>query len=324
MKFIHTSDIHFGCEPDFGKPWSEARTRAVKSSLKRIIALAEKEEADGILICGDLFSSIPTEEELKEVNDIFSETQIKVYIIPGKSDPVTSTSPVRSFDWADNVEYIIDERPAQISFGDFKILMAYGGEPSHLPVNAELAAAEDVAYIALGGQHKAAVLEGGRIVYPGNPEPLSPDETGVRDVAIVEIDNKGRLKSFRTESVQQARYITLVANVTTATTTKEVLENIRREMVRRGINNVYTIKLKGSCNPSEEFNLLPLKNKFRIEEIIDSTEPEYDFQKLFEDHPTDMLGFFVEKMNQENSSQLDKKALYYGVNALLKTADERK
>jgi len=48
-----------------------------------------------------------------------------------------------------------------------------------------------------------------------------------------------------------------------------------------------------------------------------------DFAKLFAEHPSDMIGFFIRELDRPNMSKLDKKALYYGINALLRTTDER-
>ena len=46
-----------------------------------------------------------------------------------------------------------------------------------------------------------------------------------------------------------------------------------------------------------------------------------DFSALFEEHPQDMVGFYISTFRKSGGqmSQLDKKAMYYGINALLKT-----
>ena len=50
---------------------------------------------------------------------------------------------------------------------------------------------------------------------------------------------------------------------------------------------------------------------------------KYDYTRLFAEHPSDMVGFFVQKLNTEDASPLQKKALNYGVSALLRTSEER-
>ena len=325
MKFIHTADIHYGAEPDFGKIWSQERSDAVKSSLDKIVAAANAEKADAVFICGDLFSSIPTAEDIKIIDEKLSETQSKVYIIPGSSDHMTVSSPMITYEWKANVEYLPVESAATLTFGNAKVMLRYGGDENNLPVDAASVVNEGIAYIALGGQHKTAALFSGKVVYPGSPEPLGQDETGKHGYYVGEIDEEaGRLTSLSMMVTAQVRYISLVVEVTPVTTAKEVINNLRSEMTRRGADNIYKIRLRGQCRPDTKFNLDILKNDFRIGTVVDETEPKYDFQKLFEDHPSDMLGFFVQKMNNENNSDIDRKALYFGVNALIKTADERK
>ena len=69
-------------------------------------------------------------------------------------------------------------------------------------------------------------------------------------------------------------------------------------------------------DPDITFDLSSLSARFRIGEIIDESEPLYDFPALFAEHSSDMI-------QKEDMSPVEKKALYYGVNALLHTTDER-
>ena len=47
------------------------------------------------------------------------------------------------------------------------------------------------------------------------------------------------------------------------------------------------------------------------------------FSALFAEHSSDMIGFYIQALQKEDMSPVEKKALYYGVNALLHTTDER-
>ena len=160
------------------------------------------------------------------------------------------------------------------------------------------------------------------MAYSGSPVPIEPADTGVHGYYVGDCD-KDRI-SLKFVPVPGSMYITLDVNVTPASTCEDVLKEARRELNRRGSRNIYQLILKGSCDPQEVFDLSALENEFRIIGIEDETEPEYDFAQLFREHPSDMIGFFVERLNTPDSSPVSKKALYYGVNALLKTADERK
>ena len=62
----------------------------------------------------------------------------------------------------------------------------------------------------------------------------------------------------------------------------------------------------------------------QVIEIIDESEPQYDFSQLFAEHPSEMIGFYIRALQKEEMSQVEKKALYYGIDALLCTKDERR
>lgn len=49
-------------------------------------------------------------------------------------------------------------------------------------------------------------------------------------------------------------------------------------------------------DPDISFDLDALKLRFRIADIIDETEPQYDFSSLFAEHPSDMIGFYIQAL----------------------------
>ena len=44
---------------------------------------------------------------------------------------------------------------------------------------------------------------------------------------------------------------------------------------------------------------------------------------LFAEHPSDMIGFYIQALKKPDMSPVEKKALFYGIHALLLTTDER-
>ena len=118
-----------------------------------------------------------------------------------------------------------------------------------------------------------------------------------------------------------ASYIPLLAKVEPGTGNDELQGLLRKNMEERGRQNIFRLRLWGMRDPEVRFDLRCLEREFRIAEILDETEPEYDFSALFEEHPQDMIGFYISTFRKSGGqmSQLDKKAMYYGINALLKT-----
>lgn len=98
---------------------------------------------------------------------------------------------------------------------------------------------------------------------------------------------------------------------------------ITQEIQTRGPENIFRFRIRGMRDPDISFDLDMLSTRFKIMEIIDESEPQYDFSALFAEHPSDMIGFFIQALQKPEMSPVEKKALHYGINALLRTTDER-
>ena len=73
------------------------------------------------------------------------------------------------------------------------------------------------------------------------------------------------------------------------------------------MEHIYRFRIRGMRDPDITFDLEPLERRLQIVEAVDESEPQYDFCQLFAEDP----------------SPVEKKALYYGIDALLRTTDER-
>lgn len=355
MKFIHTGDIHWGMCPDAGKPWGKERAQAIKDTLRRIIEHAKEMDADCLFISGDLFHRQPLMKDLKEVNYLFSTApSVRIIMIAGNHDRIRENSAILSFTWSPNVTFLMDESLTSVYFEDIntevhgfsyhrteirepllddiqvplnnriQILMAHGGDPSHLPISFNSLELSPFSYIALGHIHKPRIVSENKMAYCGSPEPLDLTETGPHGYYTGEIHPVTRkLLSLRFVPAASLQYIPLAVNVSRDTTSAELSERIEREIKSRGEQNIYRFRLKGMRDPDIEFDLEQLASRFRIAEIIDDSEPLYDFSALFAEHSSDMIGFYIQALQKDGMSPVEKKALYYGVNALLRTTDER-
>ncbi len=355
MKFIHTGDIHWGMTPDADKPWGSERAQAIKDTFKKIVAQAGTMQADCLFISGDLFHRQPLVRDLKEVNYLFTTIpNVKVILIAGNHDRIRDNSALLSFAWSPNVTFLMDPTLKSVYFEDIntevygfsyhtteikkpllediqvplnnriQILMAHGGDASHLPLNFNSLELSPFSYIALGHIHKPQVIAEDKMAYCGSPEPLDLTETGIHGYFTGEIHPVTR-KLTHLEFVPAAslQYMPLAVNVSKETTNGELADRIEAEIKKRGINNIYRFRIKGMRDPDIEFDLSSLQSFYRISEIIDDTEPDYDFSALFAEHSSDMIGFFIQALQNDDMGPVEKKALYYGVNALLHTTDER-
>ena len=104
-KIVHAADFHldsaFG-----GLPVEKARERRRESRdlLRRLADLARQEEAEVLLLSGDLFDGERVfPETLERMGEVLDELNIPVFIAPGNHDPYTPISPYALRRWPENV-----------------------------------------------------------------------------------------------------------------------------------------------------------------------------------------------------------------------------
>lgn len=355
MKFIHTADIHWGMHPDSDKPWSRERAHAIHDTFGEIIRQAKIRDVDFLFIAGDLFHRQPLLRDLKEVNYLFSTIPgVQVVIIAGNHDRIRKNSALMSFQWCPNVTFLMDEELSSVYFeelntevtgfsyhtaeitesrlngihapenGRIQILLAHGGDAAHLPLDKAQLAKSGFSYTALGHIHKPEIAPDRSYAWCGCPEPLDKTETGPHGMIAGEISPSTlQVTSLEFVSLCQAQYIPLVVHVTPATTSRELNDRMAQEIQKRGAGHIYRFRIRGMRDPDIVFDFESLIRRLQIIEVIDESEPQYDFSRLFAEHPSDMIGFYIRALQREDSSPVEKKALYYGIDALLRTTDER-
>lgn len=355
LKFIHTGDIHWGITPDSDKPWSKERTYDIKETFAAIIECAKKRNVDCLFIAGDLFHHQPLQKDLKEVNDLFSMIpHIRVVIVAGNHDPIRKNSAYLSFSWSPNVLLFESEQLCSVYFRNINtevtgfsyhtteitdarlnqakcknderihILLGHGGDLKHVPINLNKLADSNFSYIALGHIHKPEILLEKRAAFCGSPEPLNSTETGEHGIFIGEINpSSKKLTSLEFLPIAKCKYISLRVNVTPTTTNTELFLKISQEIEKRGASHIFRFRICGMRDPDLTFDLTTLSLHYKVVDILDESEPQYDFNTLLAKHSGDMIGFYINTLKKKNMNAEEKKALYHGIHALLLTNDER-
>ena len=355
MKFFHLSDLHIGKQLHHYNMIAEQR-----DILKKIAALAEREKPDAILIAGDIYDTpVPSAEAVSVFDEFLTalnnlKPEVTVCIIAGNHDRIRPSSALMSFTWCPNVTFLMSEELSSVYFPDFNlevhgfsyhtaeinearlngikapddsrihVLLAHGGDASHLPLDKSSLARTGFAYTALGHIHKRELAPDFSYAYPGSLEPLDKTETGPHGMIVGEIQPaSGQVISLEFVPVARAQYIPLVVHVTPATTNGELCDRITDAVKERGMENIYRFRIRGMRDPDITFDLAPLERRLQIVEAVDESEPQYDFCQLFAEHPSDMIGFYIQAFQKDDLSPVEKKALYYGIDALLRTKDER-
>lgn len=347
MKFIHLADVHLGAVPDKGESWSSVRGREIWDTFRRAVAFAGEEKADLLLIAGDLFHRQPLKRELKEVNYLFSSIpDTEVIMIAGNHDYLQESSAYLKFTWAENVtciwedELTVYELPRLHTWvygcsyhnrewkeaiydslrpGDQKgihILLAHGGDASHIPMDFARIKSAGFDYVALGHIHKPQILSE-HMAYSGALEPLERNETGSHGLIMGEWDQQGKLQ-LRFVPMAIREYRDLEIPVRPETTQFSLEEQITYEIRQKGATHLYRVILTGRRDAEKRFDLSRLKTLGNITQVEDSSVPDYNFKELMNRYEGTLIGEYIGNFLEKDSmTEVEEMALFYGLQAML-------
>ena len=347
LKIIHCADIHFDSAMSGLQDTSKVNIRKedLKETLKRIVALSEN--ADLLLIAGDLFDgkkvSKSTLAFLKEEFSKIPDTSI--FIIGGNHDYLSDDSPYATFDFGENVHifgtemecvekegYDIygisfksanDEREMLSGFSvknpdKINICLMHGNlaGADYNPIKVTDIEKSGLDYLALGHIHKASEIKTAGIThyaYCGCPEGKGNDETGEKGVYALELI-KGNLLSAQFVPVCSRMYLDEEIDISGANSYDDILAKIGEK--HQGEKHLYRFTLTGSCNfPIDEEVIKEKINAFSLT-LKDKTTPSIDLEKLSGDFS--LKGLFCkfaleekENMSEEEFNDAIKAGLYY-------------
>ena len=359
MKFIHAADIHLGCQPDRGFPWSRERSFDILAAFRDLILACKKEKPDLLLMAGDLFHRQPSTAELKEADALFSQIpEIPVVMIAGNHDCVRPGSSLERFSWSPNVTFLSGREPAVREFPDLgtvvhgfsyhsreireplydsmtapkdgllHILLAHGGDEAHIPIDREKLAASGFSYIALGHLHKPELDPAHRLAFSGSLSPIEMSETGSHGYVLGELTPDGGPGALKLSFVPlpSRSYIPCRVKVTEKTTAQSLLKTVSRFTEQYGASNIYRLTLTGKRDPGVTFREEELQAAGRIISFQDDTVPFYPVDRLLKEHRQDLIGEYIRAFLKEGSEEeledpVRKAAFYYGLEALLSNFD---
>lgn len=350
MLMIHTADLHLGASPDAGEPWGTNRKQELWDSFDRLIETVGAQRADLLLIAGDLFHRPPLLRELREVNERFERIrETQVVLIAGNHDHIGENSFYKKFAWADNVTFLAEEtvggvklaglpvdvyglsyhrreikerlydgiRPADN--GRYHILLAHGGDESHIPFSREKLARSGFDYIAFGHIHKPGLIVPGRAVMAGSLEPT--DHTCHGTHGYVRIRTDGRENAIELVPFAKREYRQLAAQVTEKDTFGSIFARVLAQIGAQGTDHIYDIVLQGKRHHSLEILEEKLRTAGNIRSIRDETESGYDYDKLCRLYEGRLLQRYIDSFAGAESAA-EKKALAYGTAALLEASEQ--
>ena len=190
----------------------------------------------------------------------------------------------------------------------------------HHPFRANDIAEAGFDYAAFGHIHKAAQLIPGKVVMAGSLEPTDCNDFGPHGFWMGELTERGTSVSFY--PIKKCEYIRQEIDVTPELFACAVSELVRQELEKRESYQISHIVLRGYRDAETELPLDEIAQMERVVRVADETEPDYQFDLLKQKYDGTLLQKYIEVMEQCPNLELRKKALYYGVQAMLDAAED--
>lgn len=338
MKFIHIADVHWGARPEKNKPFGRVRENEIKESFQRVIDYANQKQSDVLLIAGDFFDRRPSMQDLREVDYLLSKlVRTRTVWIAGNHDYITQGDAFSTYQWKSEVYFLDGRIRNRVHFEDldttiygisywtnqirkplydrmkpdetdeFSILLAHGGDDSHIPIQKEALKWSGFDYIALGHIHKPEIIFEDLMAYAGSLEPLDHTETGRHGFIEGEISEEKQQIHF--VPFAKRMYTQVEVMISEDMSASEIIDRIETELAYRGEENIYEVVLTGRIDPHLELDFTEIMDHYLIFDMIYETKSEWDYDQLSEEND-----FIIKKVAEILKEE--PQALSYAMEAL--------
>ncbi|MGW6933762.1 metallophosphoesterase family protein [Lentzea sp. NPDC054927] len=226
MKLLLFADLHLDTRFSSAGP---ARRLALRETLGRIVDLAQESNVDAVLCAGDLYEHDRCSPSTASFLQSSFDCSLPVFLAPGNDDWYGPQSVYQQVDWTPNVHVFSSESLTPVELVDGVTLWGAahvgpgptrdfldGFAVNRTGVNLALchgSAPDDVAITGLDHAflgHVHTPEHAVRYTFPGNPDPLTADETGERGAVLCTVHDDGSV-SREIFDVSASRSLGLVA-----------------------------------------------------------------------------------------------------------------
>lgn len=360
IKFIHTGDLHLGSvfeNASFPADVAKLRREELFKTFNNIIKAAVSLKDNFLLICGDLFEEkFCTAHDIKRVFDTLAAlTDIEVLIIAGNHDLYSSAyrhyankypnihifghkkiekksfekfnTDIYAISW-DKAAYYAEPDFSSIELDENKIniLMLHADcapNSTYMPINIKAISDIGFDYIALGHIHKPRHVTG-RAYYCGSCEPLDFKETGEHGIYHIEADKD----AFKIDFVKLAsrNFVVNKVNITPDMGYLDILRALTANISHESLNNdMHRLAISGMVNSTINLDeiIAQAKPSFFYMEYSNDTIPDFDIDYIKQQNENNIIGKFIEKMQQyDMTDERYRRALYKGLALLLSEGDK--
>jgi DNA repair exonuclease SbcCD nuclease subunit len=355
MRLLHCADVHLDTAfRGLGPEASVQRRVALRQTFQKLVGLAVELKVDALTIAGDLYEDrYAGQDTARFLAEQLGRLPFPVLISPGNHDYWHPGSLYAVQEWPANVHVFSTGEFAPFELEGFRIFgiahtkpkgtsdllegftvpegqpavaLFHGSERGQLPVQGE--GKEDHApfgepeiaqagfrFGLVGHFHTPRVTA--RMVYPGNPEPLTFGELGERGAA--EVDFSSEPPVVKIHPVGTFTLSEVEVDVTGCQHSEAVVERAK-EALPVGPNTGARVRVVGELalgvriGPSQLVERL--REGGRCVEVVFATRPEVDLEEL--SHSPDIRGEFVRGLmaRSDLDTELVQSALRAGLEAL--------
>ena len=337
-----------------GQRPAQRRRAALRRTFQNVVKLAAELKVDALTIGGDLYEDLHSRQDTaKFLAEQLGQLPFPVLIAPGNHDYWHAASLYATQAWPDNVRIFASNQFAPVEVAGYRIFgiahdkpkgtrnllegfrvpdglpavaLFHGSERGQLPMQEE--GKEDHApfqeveiakagfhFGLLGHFHTPRTTE--HLVYPGNPEPLTFGELGVRGAA--EVDFGPNTPSVKIHPVNTFTLSDLEVDVTGCQHSEALIQRVV-EALPEGADTGTRVRLVGELALGVQVGPTELVRRLRegdrCVDVVFSVRPALDLEQLSQ--APDIRGQFVRGLMErpDFESELVQSALRAGVEAL--------
>lgn len=358
MKLLHFADLHLDTPFAWATPdLARNRRRALRQTLQRICALASEQRVDALTCGGDLYENERfTPDTAAFLRTTFAGLDpLPVFLAPGNHDWFGPKSLYRQVEWSSNVHVFGDTQLTPVPLTDGFTLWGAGhrapantrgfldnfhvdrggvhvglfhgseqpalglqeeGKIPHAPFRAEQVAQAGLHHALVGHFHTPA--EAPTHTYPGNPDPLTFGETGLRGAVLLTVADDGGVIRQRFH-VAKSEVHDVSVDLTGVTHSGEVGQRVISAINQ--LTGVVRVTLEGEVHPDVDLRLADIAslspaNLDALLPRLGAVTVAYEFDRL-KDEPT-VRGRFVDDVMAADSltDEQRRKVLVTGLRAL--------
>ena len=341
LTILHAADLHLDAPFASLAPEQARRRRAEQRELlERLAALARTQQADLVLLSGDLLDSGETyHETVQALSSALGRMEAQVFIAPGNHDFYSPRSIYAGTRWPENVHIFstvqvesvelpalgcvvhgaafttpLADRSPLMGFsaprdGRTHLMVLHGdvdGRGRYGPIRTEDIASSGLTYLALGHVHACSGLQragGTWWAYPGCPEGRGFDELGDKGALLVRVDGGEVCAEFVPLALR--RYGILTVDVSAAPSPEAALLSALPEGTQR---DCYRLILTGERETAPDLAALEAlaAPRFYSLSLRDETRPRRDLWARSDEDS--LTGLFLRQMRRRLAEETDARA----------------